>query len=257
MPGFTDFINELLAPRIAGIPIIFFLFGFVVLIIFLWKRQKKEDTYKRLNVTKEIKSDMNEFFKLSHEKIGAWIKSGAVNLGYVIEQCRLNIRADKDLSYEIKANNPQTLEAIKEVITNDKSEMPIKFYAFKVASVNILKRNVQKIINRLGFNFGLNFIIVEETLLTFSDYNIVINPYAVPKRYFDVWIYSNAGAFVIENIAFKLKQQLLIDELVNTIPKQTYLEIKQAKDMEQLNAIAKIKDKRQKDMLEEISEGKV
>ena len=258
----TDIANEILAVRVLGIPVVFILAGLIVLFIVLYKRSKKpEDNFKAVNTTKEIKNDLDELFKLAHEKTGLWLKSGTVNLGYIIEAVRLNlpkanIEAKDIKAVDIKVNDPNSLEAVKKQIEN-KTTDNVKCYAFKLASCNVLKRQLQKLLNRAGVHIGLNYMIIEEALLTMSDFNIVVDPYCVPTYYFKTWIYSKAGFNFVENIAIKIKHQLLVDSLVNEVPKLTYLEIRQSKDMEQLNALAKIKSKRQKEMLEEISKGDI
>lgn len=249
--------NEIMNVQIGGIPVIFIIAGLVFLFLFLLKIQRnKKDKYKAVNTSKEIQKDLDELFKLSHEKTGLWLKSGTVNLGYILEAVRMVLPEAKLKSKNIKANDPNSLEAVKKEIENKKAK-GIKFYAFKLAGCNLIKRQFQKAMNKIGINLGLKYIVIEEELLTISDYNIIVNPYCLPSYYFNTWIYTNASMDFIDNIAIKLKHQLLIDSLVNTVPKQTYLEIKQSKDMEQLNAISKIKKDRQKEMLEEISKGNV
>lgn len=229
-----------------------------VLILYLYKRNKKtEETFKAVNTKKEVHKDLNALFKLSHEKTGLWLKSGTVNLGYIIEAVRLYLPKNEIKAEEIKANNPNSLEAVKKTIENKKIEKGIKTYAFKLASCNILKRQLQKALNKINIQIGLNYLLIDAELLTFSDFNIIVDPYCTPHYYFDIWIYTNNGMEFIENITIKLRHQLLIDSLVNEVPKLTYLEIKQSKDMEQLNAIDKIKKKRTKEMLEDISKGNV
>jgi len=251
-------IADILNVQILGIPVIFIFIGLGLLMFFLWKRKGKEDTFKRLNTTKEIKKDIDALIGLNNYPANFWLKTGTTNVGYVLKSVRINWSKEKSLKKNLKDNKEKTeLEKIKAIITDKpkKSKEPKKAFIFKIASTNLVRRKLQKLLDKMGISLGLKYCIVDDSLLTFSDYNAVINPYCVPIRYFGMWCYSNDGMNFVETIAIKLKHQLTIDELVNTVPKQTYLEIKQAKDMEQLNALTKIKKDKEKRMLEDISKG--
>lgn len=255
-----SFFNDIMNVKIGPVPVVFIIGGMIVLFFYLYKKKGDKNTFKRLDTKKEIGKYLKEYMNLNNDQQSFWLKSGPTNLGYVIESARMTWpKRNKDLKDKIKATTD--IAKIKQAIKEDEEkDLPKEFekaYIFKVASTNPIKRQLQKVLNKMRIDFMLKYMIVEDKIITFSDFNATINAWSNSSYHFGVWVYSNQGMDQVDDIAIKLKHQLLIDEIVNTIPKQTYLEMNQSKEMEQLNAIAKIKNKRQDKMLEDISKGEV
>lgn len=253
-----EFINQIMNYKIGPIPVVFIIGVLVAVLYLIWKRQGKEETFDKLDTAKEIRKYLREYLSFNKDNSGYWLKSGVTNIGYVIESARISW--PKNLkTYKEKIETTTTQGKLKKALEPKpvKPEELEKAYVLKVASSNVIRRYLQKSLNKISIELGLRYLIVEEKLLTFSEVNASLDPYAVARYHFNTWIYSNKALDEVDNIAIGLKHQLVIDSLVNEVPKLTYLELKQSKDMEQLNAIAKIKNKRQEKMLEEISKGDV
>lgn len=262
----SDLWAQLTAPKIplTDIPIVYIIiFGFIIIGVFLYFRKQgsKEESFKRMSIYKSIKANSEKLCDIAEEDygLGRNLKIGARDIGRVITAVYFNWYTDitkddikepeflKQISENLKTNN--ALEKLKALVvdnTNNKTRVAVPFYLFKVSGSGF----VAALFARLGL--GVKYYYVDKTLVSFSPFDIVINPNCSPTPFLDVVIFSEAGREVITDMAFKLSLENVLDELLNYTKKQTWLEVKQAENAAGLDVLAAAEIEKKKNLIEEM-----
>lgn len=247
----ADILSTVLNWIMANIPLIAVI-GIVIAFIvwYFFMRGSTESKYKPVVLEKEIHNDLNEVFKLTQEPIGygKTLYIGSRQAGFVMKSIYVNFFKTKGKTNIKRTINVTKLTkkhpSTKEVL--DTKGMKI-FYGFRVCGRSKVERFLANF-----FDIGTRIFLVDKDIVDETESTYNINPYSKPTRYFGVWIYSNAGKLVVDEIAFKVNQQQMLDSMVNYLPKLSFHELEQSKSKAQLDIFEEMQKQKRKDQLEQI-----
>lgn len=247
----ADFITNMLNQQIMGIPSIIFLVLFLVVIFLILKKLKpKGKEYKHIVFYKEVKKYLESLFRLQESKLGFGLPlmSGFNNLGFILKVISISydntLNLKDNLAKEKNKAKYKELEVLLEKVDQERSYV----YCFKLCHKGILKQFLAN-----AFSFNVKYLLADKEIVNILPMEIQINPIVTPKVFADIYFYSKASKEIIEDIAFKSSREQELQEIVNFIPKQTFLEVQQSKDIQQLKEISDIKKKQRKEMIEELT----
>lgn len=200
----------------------------------------REKVFHRKNLSKEIKRELDYLYRLFFNPVNKPINAGLIKVGFVTGY--MPIAWDKSISLR------QNLKANKQFKGYVKKHGPIKpdmeeMYCFKIHGLGWFNKLKAMI------GFGCYYALVPTNIVTNSD-KIIISPNVIPTRSFNVVVYSKAGKEFTENIAYKLTREEELEELVNFIPKQNFLEVDTASRVARARENAKIEREKYKGQLE-------
>jgi len=255
----ADSINEMFKPNIAGIPVIVILIGIFIIIWFFLPKKKAEEGFKRKSLYKEMKRNTDKLFEISEENLGfgRTLRLGPNSIGLILKMINFNWYEDidktsitrPDILKQIDQNKEDKdfMRKVKDTIEGKENiRMNKAFYGFKV----VRKGLYNKILAYFGS--GIKYYFIDKDLVTFNPFDIVVNPTAQYTNFINIIIFSGAGMQIVNDIAFKIYSETLLDELINVVPKQTMLEIQQAKGKLQLDMLESINAEKRKEQLEQI-----
>ncbi len=232
--------------------------GLLVLIIIVVMRTTSKDKFKRRDTAKEIKLDLEFLSKTFGTPVNKRLDTGLTKSRYILRQfpilwdinttIRQNIKQSRHLRAYLKSN-PAKKEIIDGKETGRIKKEFEELYALKVCGVGIINETLAKI------NIGTHFILIPNNLIDLSKDSINIKPMAQPQTQFGVVIYSSSGREYVENIAYKLNRENELDEFVNYIPKQNYLEVKTASAVARARERANIEKEKYRGQVESAEGG--
>jgi len=226
MMGINQIISFILSPL--GLTII----GFSILTLYLFKHRQTEEPLKRKDLYKETIKDLKSYLALIDNPIGRGkiLTTGLYTIGYVIKMTKLYSKPNKDKKG-----------------LNTKEMMDKDLILVKICRNNIISKFLSIM------NLGVKYLIIDDEYLTQTSTEIQIIPNVQAKPYYhNVITYSKVGRAIVEDTSFRASRQAELEELINFIPKQTYLEVQQSKQMEELSMIQKIAKEKRKEQIEEI-----
>lgn len=220
----TDFFNVLFSYQVAGVPLPAILVFLVVIFMLLPKR--KGETYRKVPLAKQVKSEMAEMFKTSEQNmgIGRKLMIGANKVGVILKMIDYN-RGIKTLD-DIAGEN--------------------SFYAFKVCKSNPVSRGLAQL------GIGVKYYLVDKKYCRETAQEIVISPYTQFSNFIDVMVFSEEGKDVIKDIAYKITLENTLESVANYIPKMESLEVSQARFAGKMDIMDKITEERMKRKVEDI-----
>lgn len=248
----VDFITTIIDFVSTNFPYIAIAVGIVVAgVWFLTRYESKDHKFKPVVLEKEIHKDFNEVFKLTQEPIGygKTLFIGSRQAGFVMKSIYINFFIDKEKKPNLKrtANVTKLTTKHKSVeAVLDKNGMK-KFYGFRVCG----KSRIERILANL-FDVGTRIFLIDSEIVEESESSFNVNPYCKPERYFNIWIYSRTGKKVVDEIAFKINQEQMLNSMVNYLPKLSFHEIEQSKQKAQLDIFEEMQRQKRKDTLEQI-----
>jgi len=241
----TDIITQIFQYNIAGIPIIIIAGVIAFLFYFLYK-PKKEDQYRKISLSKEVKREIKQIFDISEENLGYGksLTIGPTKIGYIYKMINFNWsdihKGNPTSEQEVKADELQKLKP---------ENIQKQFYGFKVGKKGL----VNKVMVNL-FGKGTKYYFVDKELVTLNPLEVVINPYSQYVNFIDIIVFSEAGKGIISDIAFKLTLEQTLEDLLNYLPKMSYLELKQSKFAGKLDKLTEVESEKYKKRLETLTE---
>lgn len=212
----ADFISDIMGSTFLGVPTIVIIGFFVVVIFLIYKLKPKEKEFRRISLHKQIRKDLDESFRTTGEPINKPIKAdgGFVKAGYAFGY--FSFAWDKNIPLRAKLQyKDRVKKALREKAQPDYEDMTV----FRCCDNTPLARFLGR--------FGLRnwYMIVPQDAFSVNSKELVLNQGLTRTDFFGVKICSQSGKEYLENIAFKLNRIAELDEFVNTVPKQNYLEI--------------------------------
>ncbi len=214
----TSIVSSFFEASILGIPI-WLILGIIIFVITEFYKPKKEEKYREISLTKEVRREMNELFKVAQENLGhdKILSIGPIKVGNIV----------KMINYNFKKEKPLKKRGRKPKEDKDKpklKERDGKFYGFKVIKNDFISKVKARILDT-----GHKFYIVEQSLCQTGPFQVTINPYSQYTNFVDVMIFSEAGKEIIKDIAYKLTLENTLESMVNYVPKLSFLELAQSK----------------------------
>lgn len=258
MPDYISSFWDTLNTNVFGIPFGLWLALFCVAIFFVWKTKPKEKSFKKRNVEKETKDDFDKAFNSMAVSSNKHLSYGFNRIGIIKQYTTYNHK-------EMPEEEQEPLEAIAEITGEPMQEEPMKkgikraskeeciinhkLYCFKVIKERFLYLHELLYL----FGFGKKLYIIDESLVSINPFEVVINQNATHVNFLNIIIFSKYARDVVEDISFKLTRVEELEEIINFLPKQTYLEVDQSKTMEQLKGITELEKSKRKDAIEELT----
>jgi hypothetical protein len=227
-----------------GIPVIFIIAIFIALLVFVWKHKPKQKEFKKKELEKEVKKDNElEYNTLGFNLPKKYLCYGYNRIGWVLSYLPYNQLPKMVLKRKFRS---------KLMIASEEAEKNIpkeRIIGLKVCKPNKLYRALAK------FNIGIKYYLVDERYLTQTPQEIIINPSASHSIYLNVVIFSTKAKDIIENIAYRISRTEELEELINFLPKQTYLETGVSGLMAKMREKATIEKEKYKGQIESAEEG--
>lgn len=248
-----DFIGDIMNSTFLGVPTIFILavIGIVFFLIYKMKGSGKPK-FKRMSLTKEIKLEFDRLYNQYNEKINKPMRAGGfMRVGYAIGffplfwdkriEFKKNMEANKLYKKYLK-KHPELFNKDGK-LRQDVEEM----VCIKTCGKNKISQFLAK-----TFGFKTSYRIVPSDKYTVNEKELQIDMFMNPSYFFGVTVYSKTGKDYIENIAYKLNRQNELDEFVNQIPKQNYLEVSTASSVAKARESAQIEKEKYKGQIENV-----
>lgn len=245
-------INEIINFFVQNIIYIVIAIGVIYLAYTYLYKPGKEDKYKQLNISKEVKKDLKGLFDITGVSVGygKTLYIGSIMSGFVLKQIFINYYDKKEITAKVNKmlkKYPEAEELLKDKFKKEIPEEPKVFYGFKVCGKSFFRRLLANLLD-----IGVITYLVDKELVTETELSYNINPYSQPTKFLDIYIYSSIGKKAVEEIVFKIEREQVLGALVNFTPKLTFLELEQAKSKAQLEILEEINKKKRKEMIEEI-----
>lgn len=236
-----DFITDMMNSTFLGVPTIFLIGAIIVIFFLLYTMKGKPKAFKRIPLAREIRNDFDLRYKLSGVPIRKRLKAegGFVTIGYAIGY--FTYKWDKNIPLRARL---QYLERIKKAVKQKAEEQDIE----EVIVVKMCKNNpISKALALIGM---YHYMIIPRTKYRINEKELIIRSGANLDQFFGIEICSQSGKEIIENIAFKLNRANELDEFVNQIPKQNYLELSTAQFTAKARETAAIEKEKYKGQIE-------
>lgn len=234
----------------SNLPLIAIAVIVVAVIIWYFTKDNKESKFKPVVLEKEIKKDFNEVFKLTQEPIGygKTLYIGSRQAGFVMKSIYVNFYMANEKPLLKRSVNVTKLvkkhPSVNEVM--EKKNMKI-FHGFRVCGRSRISRFLANF-----FDIGTRIFLVDNEIVEETESTYNVNPYSTPQLYFGVWIYSNVGKKLVDEIAYKVNQMQMLDSMVNYLPKLSFHDLEQSKQKAQFDIFEEMQKKKRKEQLEEI-----
>ncbi len=251
----TGVIEWFFQASIFGFPV-WLAVGLIVYVISEFYKPPKEEQYRKISLVKEVRRELNELFKTSEETIGQdkTLSIGPVRVGSILKMINLNkgnkifTKLKKKKKKEPKEKEEkETKEIKKEEKPKKKPKEQPNFYGFKVVKNDIVSKLMAQILNK-----GYKVYLVEQSLCSIGPMDIVITPYSQYDNFIDVMIFSEAGKEIIMDIAYKLTLENTLEEMVNYVPKMSFLDSQQSKFAGRVDKMSDLEKQKYKDRLKSI-----
>jgi hypothetical protein len=275
----TDTFNYIQTGKIANIPVIYFfiLIGLVIFVVYLLiTRKPKQKEYKPINLKKEIKDELKTYYKFFSMPVRKPVYSGLINIGYAIgymplvwnkqmKQLIANKRrtkvpgskeviADKnalsdEMQYEhvdlgkeniVELNERTPIGSYAKIVNQ-----PIEMFCFKVCSNNMLSKILAQFLN-----VGITYFFIEESFVKIDQSSIQFSPFLQRQYFFGQFIFSKIGRDVIDNTAFRIDRENVLQETANQIPRTVFFDTELAKGVARMREVASIEKDRFKSQKE-------
>jgi hypothetical protein len=260
----ADIGNFLSEKTIFNLPnwIVMVVLGLIALKVIASLKPKNKE-YQRINLAKEVRKDLENKSKVFSNISRAGVKDkdivryGFSKIGYISRTALVYWKFEKDLKTgKVKLNFMATkkpTQVITEIIEDgkikklkpkkeSKTEDILKpFYLIAFHEYNTKGR-----ISR-AIKFRPKYMLVDINLVRLEADNIVIKENAQFNIYLDVFIFSELGKEVITDVAFKKNLELTLEEAVNYVPKQSFLETSVSHSVAKSKSEADIEKEKYKD----------
>jgi hypothetical protein len=227
----ADYIADFFSAKIYGIPIWFLviitLFIFVVIYV---KKNVKPKPFKKKVLKEEVDKDFKEEFKNTGFKVNKRLLLGFTTIGFALKQ--------------INAVDLPKLVKIKGKLIYSKNEGK-NIIAFSKCKPNPISR----FLALLGIR--IKYVLVDEEYLRYDNNTVIINPSANHSTFCGVLIFSTKAKEITENIAYKINRENELEELINFIPKMSYLETNVSSKVAELREKADIEKEKYKGQVED------
>lgn len=234
-----DSIVSTLEKQFLGFPVWLWL-GLILFLILLsqfLKRYNKPFLTKDLK--KELRKDLNNIFNNFSQKLpaikGCQLWKGTQTIGIVKRAVLMPktivemVKEEKEKGVRFKErgkNQKITIDEIVEKIKGGfKQQAKLKkkatkqrFYGFVVFPKTLFGRI------RFIFNFKGSFHLIDEQFVKVSGNYFIIENDVDFDTFLDVFIYSERGKTILTELTYKLTREIELQEILNFLPKQTYLE---------------------------------
>lgn len=238
--SFMDTITGIMDVKLLGIPVIFIIGALFFVIWFVWNYKPKTGR-KRLNLSKQVRSDFDMMYKTFGEPVGKKLNAGFIRVGYAIGQ--FPIYWDK---YSSVRNNLKANKQLKSVVAKDTKEGKHidEMTCFKICKNNVFSRGLAL----LGFK--TNYMIIPTKYLDIGTKDISFPASLQVQEFLGILFSTKTSRDYVENIAFKLNRQEELTEIADFIPKQNYLEVSTATSVAKARERAKIESDKYKGQIE-------
>ncbi len=269
MAGPFDLVQQLLFTEIGGLPSWAFIVGFFFLYQwvsqFIKMKQKEMDKFKRLDLYKKVKDNFkNALAYFSFDAVGdefQFLRKGYTVIGIVSRITMISwpfkikdiIKKEKDKTEDEVEDD--FIKEIKKQVTRkkpDKSKAKTEskeFFLFETYPNSIIGKLMMK------FKREGKYTIVDEDYIRHDGKNYIINPNAQFVEYLGIYIFSDKSKQIVSDVAFKIVKEQELDELVNFLPKMTYLELNQAKFSSKLDKISQMDRKKREEAIDRLVKG--
>lgn len=236
-----------LSQRVFGIQVMYWLLIIGAIIFIIWKLKPKQEKFKRKDTKKELNKKFFQAYKDYGTNVGKLMNFGMFPKGYIFKANVLYWdRNLKFLIYKSKRDLKKFLKNNKDYADKDgklKKDF-VKINAFLVSGKSLFSRGLGKL------GIGLKtYLIPDEYIIDRKD-TIVVNPMVSPIDFFGFQAIGKEAIQIVENACFKLNRENELDEFVNQIPKQNYLEVSTATRIAVAREKAKIEKAKYKGQIE-------
>jgi len=228
---------------------------------FFWLllKSRKDDSFKRKNISVEIKKEFNLLFKMFQLPVNKRIDSGISKVRFAISYIplywdktipfRANLNSQRQIRTFLKYNKDMAeLDKDGKILPKFKPEYK-EMYCFKMSG----HKTVDKFLGGLGF--GVSYMLVPTDLVDITKDFLVIDPKAMPQMLYNTVIFDTSGRQYLENIAYKLNREEELSEVVNFVPKQNFLEVSTAGMVARAREKANIEKEKYKGQIEGAEDG--
>lgn len=246
----ADIIAEIMAWLSVNWLFIMVVIGGFAAIIWYFGKPKGEEKYKKLDIEKEIKRHLAATFSLTEENIGygKTLYIGSRNAGFILKSIYINQYEKLTDTVRIAKLKAQA-DYAKEFIEESNKDLTVmhKMMGFQVCK----KGRISQILAQLGF--GVEYFLIEVSLVSETETSFNINPYSQPIKSCGVWIFSNTGRVMVDEIAYKISDEQRLETLINTIPRSLFLtDLDHAKDKSGFDMLEDVRRAKRQEELERI-----
>ena len=119
--------------------------------------------------------------------------------------------------------------------------IPIPLYAFKVCNPNM----TSKILARI-FSYGIDWMLLEKNQVNFEKNKIILTANFQRRTPFDIFIFSQAGKSLVEDITFGQERENIWQETANQIPRAVHFDTEASKSLIYRREDAKLEKEKRK-----------
>lgn len=241
--------------EIYGIPV-WLIVGVVILgYSYLKSRLPKKTEFKRMDLKKEIRKDIEEqlkYFSINPPTKQTLLRIGYIPIGIVSSvsfvkwDTILNkpkvkkLKTEKEILKDLKGQVIKKKEVAPEIVLKD-------YLLFKTFKNNLFGK-----ISRV-LNFKPLYTMVDDDFVKKEGEDFIIDSSAQFSNYLGIFIYSKSSKSVVSDIAYKISREQELEELVNFTPKMTFLEFERAKSSASVNELSDLSSKRKKEWVEDMT----
>lgn len=222
----------------------------IVLIIKLIKG--KDKGFKKRDLKKEVKSKFKLLFKTfgMDRKITTndQLRIGFNLVGRIKRACNYYWVEYSEIAEKGRGKDTKKLKLsakemlIIEEMTSGKKEKKKRrynrklheFYTFEVYKDNLFGKI------RYLLNWNPEFFLINSRFVEINANVFQVDALAQYSNFLNVWIFSELGREIVENIAYKISRETELEEMINFMPKQTYVETATAQVVARAREKAKI-----------------
>lgn len=217
---------------------------------------KREGKFKRKSLEKEVLDEMkNTINTTGVSQSNRFLRKGYVVIGKIHKIANLNFYSVKgnphpDATKISKIKNPASEEKLLKAKAEGKDIDKFDFLEITITGHSL----VDRILN--WFGTGYKFFLVDKKAVKNPEENsdVVLDDDASFYKFGGVNVFSEAGADYVSDIAFKRIYQTNLEEQMNFLPLQTFLQIAQAGKVARSRELADLMSKRQKGFVESLGE---
>jgi hypothetical protein len=246
-----DIFNFIIAnlPLIAG--------GIGLLIFIIWLITKAfpfQKQFKYLEMTKAVHDDLDSLYKNFSERMGKSVYLGITRVGFVLGFTNLLWNKKVKIKDNISINNvKEVAEATNEIKKNSQmnkfKEITTPMKILKICSNRFPAKQLAML-----FGFGTKYLIVDNSLLSDSEYGLVIDSQSQPSMFYGITIFSRSARAFIENVSFRINRENELQEFANQIPKMAFFENRLANIVARMREQALIEKEKYKSQMEAAEE---
>ena len=225
----------------------------IFIIVFIIKLLKGKDKgFRKRDLKKEVKANMNKLFKTfgMDRKLSTndQLRIGFNLVGRIKRACNYYWVDYQEIAEKGKGKDKKELKlsakemlVIEAIVSGKKTKRKKKyrrtlyeFYTFEVYKDNLFGKI------RYLLNWNPEFFLIKSEFVDVTGNIFHADSLVQYSNFLNVWVFSKMGRDVIEDIAYKISREIELEEMINFMPKQTYVETSTAQMVAKSREKAKI-----------------